>query len=313
MTVLVDSPSVRVERAQNAGQHVLSLLQHVYVEKGTLDDWHALSELHYKGHSLASGSRAYRAVYDDGERRQLIGVCIFCNPMPLNRGRNKVFPNMRPNRQGRDTKLMNQARMADINASLTWNNRTVLDTAYRSAGLAYRFKNLAYRMYCAREGKRVVESNSSMGRFNPFSIKAGMRMVIPDAPTHQELGIDFFLMNFRAHPCDQTALLEELRAMPPAERGVLERRLRTFYYKNSAMEKSGDLRDVGMARVNGLPIEKVVKELVQIVFSSTIYWFWANPDPIGVTFPDRVPVLAFDNQQPTEPFNFSALKRMQRD
>jgi len=82
---------------------------------------------------------------------------------------------MRPNQSGRDTKLMNVQRMAWINKNLILSSRTVLDTMYRGGGIAYRFKNIGYRLM----GFRYVESRSSMSRYNPFSIKAGMRFVKP--------------------------------------------------------------------------------------------------------------------------------------
>lgn len=121
-----------------------------------------------------------RCVYERDGERQLIGVIVFANPMPLNKGRNEVFPHLKPNQGGgRDSTMMNKHRMEQINRFMTWNNRTVLDTMFRSAGIAYRFKNLAYRMYCSQYGFKVVESNSSMGRFNPFSVKTGMKFIRP--------------------------------------------------------------------------------------------------------------------------------------
>ncbi|MDL2284442.1 hypothetical protein LJC19_04795 [Oxalobacter sp. OttesenSCG-928-P03] len=309
VTVL-DAEDTRAWRYPDAGNHTLPLLEHIYVEFGDKSDWDALSELHYKGHNLAAGSRYMRCVYDkDGERRT-IGVMVFANPMPLNKGRNEVFPHLKPNQSGgRDTTIMNKRRMQEINRFLAWNNRTVLDTMFRSAGIAYRFKNIAYRMYCAKHGFRFVESNSSMGRFNPFSIKTGMKFIKPRPANALEVGIDFFKAHFQSHPCDQVALMNELRTMPEGVREVTERKMREFYYKNSAMEKSGDKMHIGMSRVNGLAIEKVLKEVTQIVFGATIYWVWKNPD-IGMQFPDRVPLLAFDNQAVDEPFRLDKIQEV---
>jgi len=298
----------RIVRNKDAGKHKLSLLDHIYVEWGDKSDWEALCELHYKGHNLAAGPRFMRCVYEHAGERQLIGIMVFSNPMPLNKGRNEVFPHMKPNQGGgRDTTIMNKRRMQQINKFMTWNNRTVLDTMFRSAGIAYRFKNLAYRMYCADKGIRVVESNSSMGRFNPFSIKAGMKFIKPKPANALEVGIDFFKANFVSHPCDQTAVLQELAAMPDGVRAVMERKLREFYQKNSAMEKSGDKMDLGMSRVNSLDIGYIVRQTAQIVFGATIYWIFQNPD-IDRELPRRLPILAFDNQLPNEPLNLEALK-----
>lgn len=304
MTEIVNSSEVIIRRKEGAGKHKLSLLKHIYVEFGDKSDWEALAELHYKGHTLAAGSRYMRCVYDHNGTRTTIGVMVFANPMPLNKGRNVVFPNLKPNQSGRDTKMMNQRRMQKINKLMTWNNRTVLDTMYRSAGIAYRFKNLAYRIYCSHFGYQIVESNSSMGKFNPFSIKAGMRFIKPAPANALDVGIDFFKAHFKSHPADQAAILEELRAMNPEIRAVVERKMREFYQKNSSMEKSGDKMHLGMSRIDALDIEYILKQTIQIVFGATIYWVFINPD-FNRKIPTRLPILAFDSQGATEPLNWA--------
>lgn len=279
----------------------LSLLKHIRVEWGEKADWDALCELHYKGHSLAAGSRYIRCVLQEpGEPAHLIGIMVFANPQPLSKGRNEVFPRLKPNVDGRDNRLINQTRMRWINSNLTWNNRTVLDTMYRSAGIAYRFKNLAYRMYCARYGYKFVESVSSMGRFNPFSIKTGMKFTKPKVAGALEPGLQFFASNFRSDPTDIEAVRAELKAKPPAEYAIYDRKLREFYYRWSSMEKSGDKRDLGMSRIDGLEIDYILKEIMQLVFSATVYWIWAAVDAKG-SLPDTMPILAFDEQGPCEP------------
>lgn len=279
----------------------LSLLKHIRVEWGEKSDWDALCELHYKGHSLAAGSRYIRCVLQEpGEPAHLIGIMVFANPQPLSKGRNEVFPRLKPNVDGRDNRLINQTRMRWINSNLTWNNRTVLDTMYRSAGIAYRFKNLAYRMYCSRYGYRYVESVSSMGRFNPFSIKTGMKFTKPKVAGALEPGLQFFSANFRSDPTDIEAVRAELKAKPPDEYAIYDRKLREFYYRWSSMEKSGDKRDLGMSRIDGLEIDYILKEIMQLVFSATVYWIWAAVDPKG-SLPQSMPILAFDEQGPCEP------------
>lgn len=308
--ILVDSEELSIRRIEGAGGRKLSLLSDIYVEWGTKADWDALCELHYKGHTLAAGSRFMRCVIDRGDgKSELIGVMVFANPRPLDGGRNEVFPHLKPNVNGRDNRLINQARLRWINTNLVWNNRTVLDTMYRSAGIAYRFKNLAYRMYAGRYQKPFVESRSSMGRFNPFSIKSGMKFIKPKPAAALEAGIQFFSGHFSSPPQDIVAIRQELEAHAPAQRELLERRLREFYYKWSSVEKSGDKRDLGMSRVNELPIDYVLKQTMQLVFSATVYWIWVAPDVDRdasgrITrvhqMPERMPLLAFDNQGPNE-------------
>lgn len=303
MTAAHDGSELRITRRApgRAGGHQLSLLKHIFVEWGSKADWDALCELHYKGHSLAAGSRFMRCVLrEPGQPERLIGVMVFANPRPLDGGRNEVFPHLKPNVGGRDNRLINQTRMAWVNKNITWNNRTVLDTMYRSAGIAYRFKNIAYRMYCARYGYKFVESRSSMGRFNPFSIKTGMKFVRPKPAAAMEAGLQFFASHFKAPPEDIVAVRNELEGKPPEERAYYERKLREFYYRWSSMEKSGDKRDLGMSRIDGLSIDYVLKEVMQLVFSATVYWIWAAVDPKG-SLPESMPITAFDEQGPNEP------------
>lgn len=298
---VINSSETIITRIEGTGKRKLSLLKHIFVEVGDKADWEALAELHYKGHTLAAGSRYMRCVYERNGQRTTIGVMVFANPMPLNKGRNRVFPQLKPNQGGgRDSKMMNQRRMQQINKLMTWNNRTVIDTMYRSAGIAYRFKNLAYRIYCCERGYKIVESNSSMGKFNPFSVKAGMQFIKPAAANALEVGIDFFKANFKSHPADQASILEELRAMEPGVKAIVEQKMRVFYQKNSSMEKSGDKMNLGMSRVDALAIEYVLKQTIQIVFGATIYWIFTNPD-FNTVIPNKLPLLAFDNQGPNEP------------
>lgn len=310
MITVIDNDDIVVKRNPAAGKHRLSILDHIYVEKGTIDDWRALSELHYKGHTLAAGSRFVRCVYEHAGERTLIGIMVFANPRPLDRDRMRVFPHMKPNQNGKDTTLMNKHRVKEgLNKDFTWNNRTVLDTMYRSAGIAYRFKNLAYRMYCCEYRKKIVESRSSMGKFNPFSIKSGMKFTRPTSANALQAGIEFFRSNFTASPYDIVALLQELNSMPEGVRDFTERKLREFYYKNSSMEKSGDKMHLGMTRVNGLDIGYVLRQTQQLVFGATVYWVWGpNPDK-GQKLPPKLPILAFDNQGVMEPLRLDLLPK----
>lgn len=307
---LTDNDEIVVKRDSAAGKHRLSILDHIYVEKGTIDDWKALCELHYKGHTLAAGSRFVRCVYEHAGERTLIGIMVFANPRPLDRDRMRVFPHMKPNQSGKDTRLMNIHRIREgLNKDFTWNNRTVLDTMYRSAGIAYRFKNLAYRMYCCEYDKKIVESRSSMGKFNPFSIKSGMKFTRPTSANALQAGIEFFRSNFTSSPYDIVALLQELQSMSPGVREFTERKLREFYYRHSSMEKSGDKRLLGTSRVDGLNIGYVLRQTQQLAFGATVYWVWGpNPDR-GRSLPFKLPILAFDNQAVMEPLRLDLLPK----
>jgi uncharacterized protein len=304
-----DSPII-AWRDPAAGTRPLSLVKHMYVERGTLEDWQLLHELHYKASQNGIGPRYVRLVIDDGVNPSLtIGVMVFTVPKPLDSGRNQVFPHMRPNQNGRDTRLINVQRMAWINKNLILSSRTVLDTMYRGGGIAYRFKNIGYRLM----GFRYVESRSSMSRYNPFSIKAGMRFVKPKSAPAFESGLAFFARHFKSPAYDYVAIKAEIEAMPDYLREHTLKELRAFYYRNSSMEKSGDNRLNGTSRVETMELGYLLKQTQQLVFGATVYAAWTNPDWDPNTqamrpLPARIPLAAFENQGVDEPLRLDLLE-----
>lgn len=304
--MVIDRTEIEVKRIATPTKHVASLLKHMYVERGTVEDWHTLSDLHYKSHTLAAGPRLFRCVYDDGTQRILAGVMALCNPRILDSGRNEVFPFLKPNQSGLDTRTMNVDRVSFVNRNISWNNRTVLDTMFRGAGVAYRFKNLVYRM----SKKRFIESRSSMSRFNPFSLKAGMRFTKPKSSPALAEGIAFFAGILKSPAYDYVAIKEEIEKMPPTLQRLTIDKIRVFYYKKSSQEKSGDKRDIGMTRVNGMSLSYLLKQTQQVIFGATVYAVYFNPeyDVEKKKFrklPERIPLLWFDNQGVEEPLVFN--------
>lgn len=301
--ILTDNQDILVKRLHHDKPR-LSLLRDLYVERGTLDDWKALHELHYKASNLGIGPRFWRCALDG----QTIGVIVLTVPKPLDSGRNQVFPHLKPNVGGKDSRLINQQRMMWLNKNLILCSRQVIDTMYRGAGIAYRFRNLAFRL----SGYRYVESRSAMSRFNPFYQKTGMRLLPPKMSASHTDGLAFFSRHFFSAPYDQVALLEELAQMPEHVRKKVDRELRAFYYKHSSMEKSGDNRLRGTSRVDAMPIAYLLKQTQQLVFGSSIYAVWENPDWDPMTrqvrsMPARLPLLAFDLQGPCEQLRLDLL------
>lgn len=300
--ILEDNETV-VRRDPDAGKHALSLLSSIFVEKGTNEDWKQLHELHYKSSNLGIGPRFMRCAIEDGtERGQTIGCMVFTVPKPLDSGRNIVFPHMRPNQNGRDSTMINKQRMHWLNRNLILSSRTVLDTMYRGAGIAYRFKSIGYRMM----GYRYIESRSSMSRYNPFSVKAGMRFVAPKSAPALESGLKFFAQWFKSPAYDYVAIKHEIEAMPGPLRERTLKALREFYYHNSSMEKSGENRLNGTSRVETMELGYLLKQTQQLVFGATVYAVWQNPD-WGRTLPARIPLLAFENQGVDEPLRLDLL------
>lgn len=309
MEVIKDTPQILIQRHEMPKKHRLSLLDDIYVEPGTKEDWLLLNELHYKGSNEGVGPRRWRIAMNG----QTIGVCTMTVPKTLLSGRNELFDHLRPNQDGKDNRMINQHRLKWINANVYTNSRLVIDTMYRGAGIAYRAQNLIMRM----TGRRFIEFQSSMSRFNPFAQKAGIVFTKPRRATNYERGLKFFRKWFECHPSDFVGVKAELDSMPEVVREKCLADMRHFYYQYSSMEKSGNNRMNGTSRVDGLTPEVLIKSTQQLAFASPMYGMYENPDVKAallekreLIMPERLPLLAFDNQGVNEPLNMEKLNAL---
>ena len=290
-----DSNECLIERTENASGR-FSLIDDMRIERGSIDDWKALHALHYKAESLPAGPRYWRVVLGDD---YLVGIVVTCSVSLLLAPRHDMFPKLKP---GKDTKFTNVRRGKWLNANFRRSARIVTDTMFRGVGVSYRMVNLAMRM----EGYRFMEIQSSMSKFNPFDIKAGFKHANLKHAAAYERGLKFFAKNFRAHPADHEAVMEEFRSFPPTVRDSVEEAMKMFYYRNSAKEKTGMNLNGGSDRVMEMDFSWVLKELQQLVFASPVYGVWENPD-LGRDLPESLPLSAFDLQKPNEPLRLDLL------
>lgn len=270
----------------------LSLIDSMTVQRGTIEDWRTLEALHYKqSGSLPAGSHHFTLKLGD----ELIGVLVMASPKLLLKERHVVLPKLKPT--GKDNKMTNQYRMKWINANMSVVARVVVDTMYRGAGLAYRFTNIAARM----EGKRFIEIQSSMSKYNTFAHKAGFDFVRPMRSNKYDVGIKFFRSTFDSDPADLEAIIDEVMSKDPVERAAIEAATKDFYYAHSALEKTGkSLGGVGEARVAKMSFRDCVHALQQMVLASPLYGIYTNPDA-GRQLPAVMPITTFDNQAPAAP------------
>lgn len=262
----------------------------MWIERGTKEDWDVLHEFHYKSEGGAMGARYYRVVM--GEK--LVGVCVMCYPRGLLKDRHKLWPGIKPD--GEDTKISNTYRYKWLNANVGLNARTVNDPLFRGIGVGYRMLNLAARM----DGRKWYEIQSSMSKFNEFAHKAGFQFVPPSPSKFYDKGIEFYGRWFEANPVDQVSILAELDAMRPATRDRVLLEMRKFYFKHSSLEKTGNNRNKGTSRVDAMEPKDLVKNINQLAFSTPLYGIYKNPDH-GRVVPERLPLIAFDEQGIEEP------------
>jgi ABC-type ATPase with predicted acetyltransferase domain len=286
----------QITRDPNA-RPAFPMLAEMVLEPGTAGDWEQLHQFHYKSEGKVAGARYWRVTL--GSR--LVGVSVMCYPRGLLRDRHKAFPDIKPG--GGDTKLTNTYRYKFLNNAFALNARTVNDTLFRGVGIGYRMLNLAARM----DWRKWCEIQSSMGRFNQFAHRAGFQFVVPEPPKNKDAAVALYRRWFDANPADQVSLLEELEAMSPVIRERVLRDLRAFYYKHSALEKTGKNRDNGTSRVDAMSPRDLIKNLNQMAFATPLYGVYRNPD-FGRELPKQIPLSAFDWQAPDEPLKLENLK-----
>jgi ABC-type ATPase with predicted acetyltransferase domain len=274
-----------------------SLLDSMIVERGTKADWDLLHDLHYKAENLPIGPRFWKlTLYGE-----TIGVLVTANPKGLLKERHIAFPKIKP--KGSDGKIQNTYRYVFINKNFRVISRFVVDTMYRGIGAGYRMMNLVSRM----EGNTFMEIQSSMSKFNLFGQKAGFRFVKPMNANKYEAGLKFFRTNFASSPQDFEAILAELESKDQAGRDRLLQECKDFYYRHSALEKTGNNRDKGQGRVDGMDARTIIKGIQQITLASPMYGIWKNPDA-GRPVPQRLPLTAFEKQGPNEPSSLVGLE-----
>lgn len=301
--IVADNADILIERRAVPKHHMLSLLPEIYVERGDINDWNLLHELHYKAESLGIGPKIFRCVLHG----KTIGVGVMTVPKMLLSGRNEVFKHLKPNTGGMDSRLINRTRAYWINDHACTNSRLVLDTMYRGAGIAYRMQNIMMRM----TGCQVVEFQSSMSKFNPFAAKAGMRFTKPKRSANYDKGVAFFRRWFDSNPSDYTGIMLEIGQMSPAVKAKCEREMRDFYYACSALEKTGNARFRGEDRRDNMEVGYLLKSLQQLTLASPLYGVYINPDASPEkgksVLPARVPITAFDNQPTDAPLDLAKL------
>ncbi len=280
---------VLIER-EDAPAPRFSLIDDMFVERGTQADWDLLKDLHYKGHTLGPGSRVWKCTLNGAT----IGALVTANPKGLLKERHLVFPSIKP--KGTDNKIQNSSRYHFVNKNFRVVSRFVFDTMYRGVGAGYKMMNLVARM----EGYKFTEIQSSMSKYNLFGQNAGFRFVRPLNANKFETGLKFFRGHFHASPQDFEAIVHEIEALAPAQQAAIIEACKEFYYKHSPLEKTGKNATRGVGRVAAMGAREVIKALQQITLASPMYGVYQNPDFGRTDIPQRLPLTAYDWQKVNE-------------
>jgi hypothetical protein len=277
-----------VERI-DAPRASFALAREMVVERGAKSDWDLLHDLHYKAEKLPIGPRFWKLTLHG----DTIGVLVTGTPKGMLRERHIVFPNLKPG--ANETPLTNTNRYHYINANFRVISRFVIDTMYRGIGAGYRMMNLVSRM----EGNTFMEIQSSMSKFNAFGQKAGFKFVTPMNANKYDQVMKFFRSHFESSPQDFEAIINEIASKSPEEQQRIFELSRDFYFRNSALENTSNGGAAMEKRAAAMSVRDVIKGIQQIGLASPMYGIWKCPDPKG-SVPERLPLLAFDNQKPNE-------------
>lgn len=156
--------------------------------------------------------------------------------------------------------------------------------------------NLAARM----DQRPYCEIQSSMSRFNEFAHRAGFKFVEPTPSKYYDKAIEFYATWFDENSIDQVAIIQEYEKMSEEMQKRVIAEMRQFYWKCSSLEKTGSNRLKGTSRVDAMNIKDLVKNINQLAFSTPLYGVYKNPD-FGVSLPESIPLICFDEQAVDEP------------
>jgi ABC-type lipoprotein export system ATPase subunit/GNAT superfamily N-acetyltransferase len=241
-----------------------SLVREMRVEPGTIEDWHKLSEFHYRSHQVRSVRKIFRLVRGS----ELCGVIVYGFPPIGCAGRSLVLPKM---------------GIQELNTKLSIISRVVVHPKYRSLGLGAKL----IRESLPQVGTDV-EMVAVMAKYNPFAEKAGMRKVLVQQPSPEAkrislclagLGFNLQLLSSEKYVCsvlynlvpEQVARLRlvlKKNGVPRLQKELIEGRQGRFYAKSGEWRRAVERADLaGLARVI-----RVVGLLLQV----KIYLFWQN-------------------------------------
>jgi len=161
-----------------------TLTQQMSIVQGTVADYNALSEFHYRAHRTPPARRIFALK----RRDELCGVIVYCFPPPMSFGRKQVW----------------KGNIQQLQKEISIISRVVIHPKYRSIGLGEKL----VRDTLPFSGTPNVEAVAVMAKYNPFFEKAGMVKIAESKPRTavakalqelETLGFDGMLMGSAAY------------------------------------------------------------------------------------------------------------------
>jgi ABC-type lipoprotein export system ATPase subunit/GNAT superfamily N-acetyltransferase len=250
---------ISISYCPNAQARECSLTRQMRTEQGTLDDYKALSQFHYR----QSHCPPPRKIFTLKRRGETCGVIVYSYPSPMCFGRSKVW----------------KGNLQQLQREVSVISRVVVHPKYRSIGLGAKLVGETL----AQAGTPCVEAVAVMARYNPFFERAGMRKIAESKPSvHvigalerlEALGFDSALLAGVAYGervvCEvgREAVLDALEALSERDAGVRRRLvgLHNVYPKHEEL----------VAKVAELDVAGLALALKRLSFMAQIkvYLFW---------------------------------------
>jgi ABC-type lipoprotein export system ATPase subunit/GNAT superfamily N-acetyltransferase len=233
---------IALNHSPHAQANTCSLTRQMHIEQGTLHDYKALSQFHYR----AGRCPPSRKIFVLKRGSELCGVVVYGFPSPMCFGRRKVW----------------KGTIAELQQDISVISRVVIHPKYRSIGLGVRLVGETL----AQAGTSCVEAVAVMAKYNPFFERAGMRRIAESKPSvHvtaalerlEVLGFDLTLLAGVAY-CERVvcevgceAVLDVLEELSRRDAGVRRRLvgLRNVYPKHEEfVAKVAELDVAGLAK-----------------------------------------------------------------
>jgi ABC-type lipoprotein export system ATPase subunit/predicted N-acetyltransferase YhbS len=236
-----------------------SLTRQMRVEQGTLQDYKALSQFHYR----AGRCPPPRKIFVLKRRGELCGVIGYSFSSPVAFGRSRVW-------KGSLQRLQREVSVI---------SRVVVHPKYRSIGLGAKLVGETL----GRAGTACVEAVAVMARYNPFFERAGMRRIAESKPSPHVtaalerlgvLGFDSALLAGVQYgervvsEVGREAVLDVLEELSRRDAGVRRRLvgLRNVYPRHEEfMAKAAELDVAGLA---------LALKRLSFMAQTKVYLFW---------------------------------------
>jgi GNAT superfamily N-acetyltransferase len=236
-----------------------SVLKHLYIEPGTMQDYHQLSRFHYRSSTVGPTAgiwviRNRRPSRYDSD--QPIAVIVYTYPAPNLAVRNIITQNFfaRPDKA---------AGVSLLNRHVRCISRVIVDPRWRGLGLASWLVAQTKTLL----NVAMIESMALMGHFHPFLEKAGFRRFNPPQnPKTEKLITTMELLNIKRDIWyDPKKVQAKIAALSKKDTQLLDRRINAF------------LGRFGRRRYQSPGLERTAFILEHLAHPWTNF-AWLNPD-----------------------------------